>query len=115
MEHNKLSKVLCNLFYFQLEEYEKRKDDLESMEFILMQHLNSKCPNAETCENCKGDEKSKTPEGPEVKREAKRRNRRIKNPHEPDIHDGKEIKMEPVEQLPDTELPGTSLFMIYVM
>jgi hypothetical protein len=34
---------------------------------------------------------------------------------EPDIHDGKEIKMEPVEQLPDTELPGTSLFMIYVM
>ena len=70
-----------------------------------MQHLNSKCPNKE-CQSCK-DKATKAPEGPEVKKETKRRTRRIKNPQEPDIHDGKEFKLEPVEQLPDSELPGT--------
>ena len=64
-----------------------------------MQHLNSRCPN-------KG---SKGPQGPYVNKGPQRR---PKNPQEPDIHDGKEIKMEPVEQLPDSELPGiTSDFL----
>lgn len=40
------------------------------------------------------------------------------NPNEPDVSDGKEAETVPVEQLPDSELPGksanTSLFSIFL-
>lgn len=96
-------------FRTYMDDFAKNRESLENIEFVLMQHLNSKCPNTEKCQNCKTNEKSaKPPEGPEVKRDIKKRLRRNKNPQEPDIHDGKEIKMQPVEQLPDSELPDTS-------
>ncbi|XP_071122223.1 tetratricopeptide repeat protein 17-like isoform X6 [Mytilus edulis] len=94
-------------FKTYLEEFDKHKEGLANLESALLQHLNSKCASKKSKEK---DEKkaAKAPEGPEVIKETKRRQSRSKNPQEPNIHDGKEVKMEPVEQLPDSELPDTS-------
>ncbi|VDI16436.1 Hypothetical predicted protein, partial [Mytilus galloprovincialis] len=94
-------------FKTYLEEFDKHKEGLANLESALLQHLNSKCASKQAKEK---DEKkaAKAPEGPEVIKETKRRQSRSKNPQEPNIHDGKEVKMEPVEQLPDSELPDTS-------
>ena len=82
-----------------------------------MEHLNAqndpkhqtKCSSkSESC-SCSQPPDVKPPKGPVVEKIEKVTltwESEDSNPYEPDVSDGKEVEISPVEQLPDSELPG---------
>nr|XP_022314692.1 tetratricopeptide repeat protein 17-like isoform X1 [Crassostrea virginica] len=95
------------------------KLDYEQVELILMEHLNAqndpkhqtKCSSkSESC-SCSQPPDVKPPKGPVVEKIEKVTltwESEDSNPYEPDVSDGKEVEISPVEQLPDSELPDTN-------
>ncbi|XP_062591170.1 tetratricopeptide repeat protein 17-like [Saccostrea cucullata] len=97
------------------------KIDYEQVELILMEHLNAQNdPKHQT--KCSGKTQScscsetaspdvKPPKGPMVEKIEKVTltwGSEDGNPNKPDVSDGKEQEIAPVEQLPDSELPDTT-------
>ncbi|KAK3103819.1 hypothetical protein FSP39_022148 [Pinctada imbricata] len=93
-----------------LADISNRKDNFEQVELILMEHLNqglgtNSQPVCQTKCEC-GNKKEEEPKGPSQSKHEKIQKSR---PAEPDGSDGKQREPMPVEQLPDTELPDTSV------
>lgn len=102
------------------------KLDYEQVELILMEHLNAqndpkqqtKCSGSksQSC-SCSQTLDVKPPKGPVVEKIEKFTlawDSEESNPNEPDVSDGKEVETLPVEQLPDSELPGKSANTSYI-
>lgn len=102
------------------------KLDYEQVELILMEHLNAqndpkqqtKCSGSksQSC-SCSQTLDVKPPKGPVVEKIEKFTlawDSEESNPNEPDVSDGKEVETVPVEQLPDSELPGKSANTSYI-
>ncbi|XP_048779550.1 tetratricopeptide repeat protein 17-like isoform X2 [Ostrea edulis] len=97
------------------------KIDYEQVELILMEHLNAQ-NDPKHQEKCSGKTQScscsqttssdvKPPKGPIVEKIEKVTltwGSEDSNPNKPDVSDGKEQEIAPVEQLPDSELPDTT-------
>lgn len=92
----------------------------------MMEHLNAqndpkqqtKCSGSksQSC-SCSQTLDVKPPKGPVVEKIEKVTltwESEESNPNEPDVSDGKEVETVPVEQLPDSELPGKSANISHV-